>query len=185
LQDTAAVHGIIGHPQLFTLDCEARSAVDMAAYFGVKIKEMDFLNKMPTADNPNDGFVGDYHGARGRIPPNSYGIYAGPVARLLQSYGLKVKDHKDLSWDDIRNEITNGRPVMAWVVGNVWSGSAITYTAPDGSKVPVVHFEHTVLVIGYTPKYVTILDGDMVYYRSVQSFLDSWSVLGNMAITAE
>jgi hypothetical protein len=29
---------------------------------------------------------------------------------------------------------------------------------------------------------VVIVDGGLVYYRTVQLFLDSWSVLGNMAV---
>ncbi|HMD87520.1 MAG TPA: C39 family peptidase [Anaerolineaceae bacterium] len=178
----ASIHGIVGHAQSYNLDCESRSATDLAAFFGIRFNEMDFQSKLPKSDDPSKGFVGSYKGTRGQIPPNSYGVYAPPVAKLLRNYGLTASDVKNFSWNGIRNEIAAGRPVMAWVVGDVWPGTAIFYTASDGNTVQVVHFEHTVIVIGYDQQSVTILDGDTTYSRSIQEFTNSWSVLGNMAI---
>ena len=178
----ASIRGIVGHAQLYNLDCESRSATDLAAFFGIRFNEMDFQSKLPKSDDPEKGFVGSYKGARGQIPPNSYGVYAPPVAKLLRSYGLNASDVKNFSWNGIRNEIAAGRPVMTWVVGDVWPGSPISYTASDGDTVTVAHYEHTVIVIGYDQKSVAILDGNMTYYRSIQEFINSWSVLGNMAI---
>jgi uncharacterized protein YvpB len=178
----SSINGIVGHAQFSNLDCESRSATDLAAFFGVKFNEMDFQSKLPKSDDPEKGFVGSYKGARGQIPPNSYGVYAPPVAKLLRSYGLNASDVKGFSWNSIRNEIAAGRPVMTWVVGDVWPGSPISYTASDGNTVTVAHYEHTVIVIGYDQQSVAILDGDMTYYRSIQEFINSWSVLGNMAI---
>jgi len=178
----ASIQGIVGHAQLYNLDCESRAATDLAAFFGIRFNEMDFQSKLPKSDDPAKGFVGSYKGARGQIPPNSYGVYAPPVAKLLRSYGLNATDVKNFSWNGIQNEIAAGRPVMTWVVGDVWPGSPISYTASDGNTVPVVHYEHTVIVIGYDPQSVDILDGDDTYYRSIQEFINSWSVLGDMAI---
>jgi hypothetical protein len=55
-----------GMPQVLPLDCEARSAVDWAAFLGVSIDELEFLGKLPVSDNPERGFVGSMHGARGK-----------------------------------------------------------------------------------------------------------------------
>ena len=97
---------------------------------------------------------------------------------------MNASDEKNYSWNGIRKEIAAGRPVMTWVIGDVWPGSAISYTASDGNTVPVAHYEHTVIVIGYDQKSVAILDGDTTYYRPVQDFINSWSVLGYMAVLA-
>jgi uncharacterized protein YvpB len=180
--EEASINSIEGHAQLYTLDCESRSAVDMAAYFGVFIDENEFLNRLPLSDDPNEGFVGNYWDPRGQIPPASYGVYAGPIAALLREYGLNAYAASGLSWETIRNEIAYGRPVMAWVINNTYPGAPVSYTPSNGNTTTVAHFQHTVLVIGYTPSYAVILDGDIVYWRTIDQFLDSWSVLGNMAV---
>ncbi|MCK4451313.1 MAG: PD40 domain-containing protein, partial [Anaerolineae bacterium] len=69
----ANVTNISGRPQALPLDCESRSAVDWAAYFGVEIDELEFLYGLPQSDNPDEGFVGDVHGSWGQIPPHPYG----------------------------------------------------------------------------------------------------------------
>ncbi len=46
-------------------------------------------------------------------------------------------------------------------------------------------YEHTVVVTGYSDNYVYYLNGDTIYRRTVGQFLDSWSALGNMAITTQ
>jgi uncharacterized protein YvpB len=180
----ALITNIVGHPQLYTLDCEARSAVDLAAYFGVTIDEQGFLKQMPHSPNPNSGFVGNISDPRGRIPPLSYGIYAGPIAALLRSYGLNAIDQHGMSFETIKDEITAGRPVMVWFIGNTETGwGSTSYTMPDGQKVLVAPFEHTVLITGYDPNYVDILDGNSHYQRFKVDFLKSWGMLGNMAVT--
>ncbi len=52
----------------------------------------------------------------------------------------------------------------------------------DHRSVTVARYEHTVIVTGYDSKYVTFLDGKKTYRRPIQTFLDSWSALENMAI---
>src|SRR5258708_6738126 len=90
---SAQVDGFIGHPQILSLSCESRSAVDWAAFFGVHIGELAFLRGLPVSTDPDIGFVGDVRGVWGQVPPNAYGIHARPVARLLQDYGLPAFYH--------------------------------------------------------------------------------------------
>ncbi|NMB90446.1 MAG: hypothetical protein GYA17_18955, partial [Chloroflexi bacterium] len=180
---SAMISNIYGYPQYYSLDCEARSAVDLASYFGLAIDELDFLDRMPLSSDPDEGFVGSFYDPRGQVPPNSYGVHAAPVANLLREYGLNTAAAKGMSYDTIRSEIASGRPVMVWVINNTLSGYPVSYTAPNGNTTTVAAYEHTVLAIGYDPYYVTLLDGSMVYQRSVDLFLASWGVLGNMGIT--
>jgi len=68
------------------------------------------------------------------------------------------------------------------VIGNVWEGQGIAYTAPDGETLTVTPFQHTVIVTGYSPESTTVVDGNLLYSVPVEQFWRSWSVLGTMAV---
>jgi uncharacterized protein YvpB len=159
--------------------------VDWANYFGVYIDELTFLSQLPLSDNPDLGFVGSVYGNWGQIPPAPYGVHAEPVAELLREYGLSAYTHRPLSWNELRAEISAGRPVIVWIVGSVINGIPIYYKASDGHITVVAPYEHTVIVTGYTETRVYFLNGGYIYSKSIDQFLDSWSVMGNMAITAK
>ncbi|MFH1634276.1 MAG: C39 family peptidase [Chloroflexota bacterium] len=178
----ARIQGIQGRWPAYSLNCESRSAVDWAAYFGVQINEIAFFDALPVSDNPDLGFVGDVHASWGQIPPHDYGVHAKPVANLLREYGLYAKAVRGLTWDELRTEIAAGNPVIVWVIGHVGLGTPVPYTSSDGHATVAARFEHTVIVIGYTEFEMTVLDGNWVYNHSVKDFLDSWGVLGNMAV---
>jgi len=119
----ATIEGIKGRWPAFSLSCEARSAVDWGVYFGIEIDEIEFQNALPVSDNPDIGFVGNVNAPWGQTPPNAYGVHAGPVAELLKSYGLNAQARSDITFDELRAEISAGRPVIVWVVGRVGSRS--------------------------------------------------------------
>jgi subtilisin-like proprotein convertase family protein/uncharacterized protein YvpB len=188
LPPSARITNISGYNQSMPLSCESRSAVDWAHYFGVNIGEYDFFNRLPKSDNPDAGFVGDVYGTWGQIPPYPYGVHAEPVAEVLRDLGLSAYAHKRLSWDDLRAEVAAGRPVEVWIVGAanlVYSAYPVFYTARDGHTSVVSRYEHTVLLIGYTPSEVVLLNGGSVIYRPLDTFLDSWSIMRNMAVTTQ
>ena len=178
----AYIFNVTGYDQQHLLSCEARSAVDWARYYGVNIKEPEFLAALPRSGNPETGFVGDINDPIGQVPPASYGVHAAPVAAVLRDYGLDAVDRRDMTFNELRRNIAAGDPVIVWVVGNVWEGSPVEYTAPDGETVIVTPYEHTAIVIGYDEDGVTFVDGAMNYWRTTDTFLSSWDVLGNMAI---
>lgn len=184
LPEAAYIPGVIGHAQSYSLSCESRSAVDWAAYWGVKIRESEFLMTLPRSDDPDAGFVGEPNDVWGRIPPHSYGVHAKPVAALLRDYGLQAEAHRKLKWNDLRAEVAAGRPVIVWVIGQMWAGTPVDYTASSGHTATVAAFEHTMLLVGYTPEFVQVIDaysGQPQTYL-VETFLKSWKVLGNMAV---
>lgn len=91
-----------------------------------------------------------------------------------------------MSLSELQEEIVNGRPVVVWVIGAVWDGSPQTYTTTIGKQVTVAPFEHTMLMSGYSPDSVSLINagtGEMGVYP-LRDFLTSWKVLGNMAVTA-
>jgi len=184
LPDYAYISGLSGHAQRYSLSCEARSAADWAAFLGVKFGENEFLDALPNSDNPDEGFVGDPNDTWGHLPPHGYGVHAGPVAETLRDFGLKAEAHTDLGWDDLREEIYAGRPVIVWVIGAMWGGSAVEYEAADGSTSRVAAFEHTMILTGYSSDSVQVVDAYSGQYQTywLSSFLNSWAVLGNMAV---
>jgi len=181
--DYAQVSNFYSHPQLYNLDCEARAATDWAAFFGATFPEKNFLATMPYSDDPDQGFVGSVHGPGGLIPPGDYGIYAGPIADELNSYGISAKAEKDMSFEQLQQQIAKGHPVIVWIIYGMTVAEPIPYTAAsDGHTTIVAYNEHAVVVIGYTPGTVTVADEGEALTYSTTRFLNSWAVLGNMAV---
>jgi len=176
------IEDIKGRRQSMPLSCEARSAVDWAAYFGVEIDEKSFFNGLPIHDNPDKGFVGDVYGSWGQIPPKDYGVHAGPVAQRLREYDLQAMHVRHMTFEELKAEIAAGRPVILWVVGHVSRGTPVPYTGSDGEETIVAKFEHTVIAIGYTQTKIIVLDGAKEYNIYQGEFMKSWNVLENQAI---
>ena len=175
---------VIGHAQTYNLSCEARSASDLANYWGITIDEKEFQARLPRSDNPEVGFVGDPNGIWGKIPPQPYGVHAAPVAALLREYGLPAKAYRGMDWGDVQREIAAGRPVIVWIIGQMWGGKRVRYTASDGRVVKVANYEHTMIVVGYDQKTIEAVDafnGRKGRYK-IANFLRSWGVLGNMGV---
>jgi len=176
------VHGIIPRRQKLSLDCESNDATLLAGFLGYKIDELKFQSALPKSDNPNRGFAGDVNGVWGSTPPEAYGVHASPVAITLRKFDVPVLDVYQYSLTNLKRQLANGYPVMVWVVGHVEKGKTVPWRSSDGYISYVAPYEHTVLVIGYDAAGVTILDNSEIYGRSYREFMDSWSVLGYMAI---
>ena len=186
LPDYAFVEGLVGHGQTYPLSCESRSAADLAGYWGIAVSETEFFHNLPTSDNPEVGFVGSVYGTWGQIPPNPYGVHAQPIANLLREYGVDAQPHIGMTMRKLKTEIANGRPVIVWVIGRVWSGTPVSYTANDGSVVTVAAYEHSMIAYGYDLSGIYLVDagsGGRASY-SYSNFRTSWGVLGNLAVTA-
>jgi uncharacterized protein YvpB len=91
----------------------------------VSIGETEFLDALPRSDNPESGFVGNPNDSWGYIPPHGYGVHADPVAETLQQFGLEADARRGLGWDDLREEINAGRPVIVWIIGQMWNPERI------------------------------------------------------------
>jgi uncharacterized protein YvpB len=176
------IRDFYAHKQLLPLDCESAAAVDWAEYLGVKIDEYEFQHGLPISDNPEIGFVGYSTGPWGQVPPYAYGVHAAPIAARLQQYGLNAVAVKGYSLEQIKSELAKGHPVITWVIGNCVGGIPYNYTDKLGNTVTVAAYEHVIILYGF--------EGDNLYYFNAGKrymipndvFLNSWGVLGNMAI---
>ena len=183
IPDSFYISGVQSFRQAYPLSCESRTAVDWADFFGVLIYESDFQFGLPRSDNPDKGFVGEVHDPWGQVPPYSYGVHAEPVAMLLkEAYGLPARAAKNFSLENLKKEIASGQPVIAWVIGNMVGGIPNEYVDQDGNRVLVAAYEHTVVVTGYGKDHIRYLNNGKFYQVPVETFLNSWGVLGNMLI---
>ena len=180
-----SINGVPSDHQYFALGCEARAAVDWAAFFGVDINEFNFQYQLPLSDNPDKGFVGDVNGPWGQIPPYAYGVNAGPVADLLQTYGLPAQAGKNLTTEQVKAQLAQDHPVIAWVIGNMVGGTAVEYTDQAGDTTLVAPYEHVVLLTGYDEENIHYVTNGKRYYIPYEYFERSWGVLGNMAVYYE
>lgn len=182
------IQGITAHKPSMPLTNEARVAVDWAAFFGVTIDEMTFQKSMPVTDDPEVGFAGDVEGELGEIPPKGYGAHAQPVAIALQKHGVKARARKNMTMDQLLAQIGENKPVIAWVKGSMEGGSSVVYTTGGGKLVAVTPNAHAVIVFGYdlgaNPPTVTVLNRGNEEVYPMNTFLNSWLVLGNMAVSA-
>jgi uncharacterized protein YvpB len=182
--DSFHIKGLIGHKQAYSLSCEAATAVDWARFFDVDILEYDFQVSLPHSDNPDYGFVGDVNSPWGQIPPYGYGVHADPVADLLVQYGLPARSVKNYTIDDVRQTLSESKPIIVWVIGRmVWSPS-VEYVDSEGRTSIVAPYEHAVILTGYDVAGDTIrfMSNGKFYDVPTDTFLTSWGVLGNMAV---
>jgi uncharacterized protein YvpB len=176
------IRNISGHKQYFHLGCEAATAKDWANYFGKDFNEFEFQYKLPSSDNPDFGFVGDVNAPWGQVPPYGYGVYAGPVADLLNAYGIPAKAYKGYTLEQLIARLAEDKPVIAWVIGNVVGGVPSEYTDKEGRKVTVAAYEHVVIVTGYNREKLRYMTNGKFFETPKEVFLNSWGVLGNMVI---
>jgi uncharacterized protein YvpB len=180
--DEYYIKGFKGHSQYYSLGCEASAAVDLAEFYGVSIYQFDFQFGLPMSDNPDLGFVGDVNGPWGQIPPYAYGVHAGPVADLLNEFGLPVEGGKGYTLEQIRSKLAQNKPVIVWVIGRMEYSKPVEYTDKEGNTTTVARYEHVVILTGYNKDTVRFVSNGYWYDIENETFLTSWGVLGNMAV---
>ena len=179
----AMISNISGHKQTYELGCEASAAVDWAGFFGVPIYESTFQFDLPLSDNPELGFVGNVTtDGWGQIPPDAYGVHAPPIAELLREYGLPAQAVQGMTIEEVKAELAEGNPIIAWVIGNMVYSEPVVYVDQAGNSVVVAPHEHVVILVGYDETSITYMNNGKFYAVPTDVFLTSWGVLGNMAV---
>ena len=183
LPPSTLITNISGHEQTYELGCEASAAVDWAAYYDVLIYESTFQFALPLSDNPELGFVGNVTtDGWGQIPPDAYGVHAPPIAELLRKYGLPAQAVKGMTLEELKAELAEGDPIIAWVIGNMVYSSPVKIYDQEGNAVVVAPYEHVVILIGYDETNITYMNNGNFFTVPIDVFLTSWGVLGNMAV---
>jgi len=182
---SASVEGVVGHPQEHNLSCESRSATDLAAWWGATFTEDDFFRRLPKSDNPQRGFLGDVDLPAGSMPPLGYGVYAGPVAATLRSFGLDARARREWSLDSLKAELAAWRPVIVWATYDMQQPGVETWVSSDGVTSVIVRWQHTFIAVGYDEDGIYLVDaydGGTKYF-SYEAFVPAWEQLGRIAVT--
>ncbi|HEX2914315.1 MAG TPA: C39 family peptidase [Chloroflexia bacterium] len=169
------------YAQQHYLSCEYAATRMITAYWKQEISEWDFIKSIPLNQNPHLGYRGYIDGDFGGTW--DYGIYAEPIARLLDSRGFKTKLLVGGA-EALKEELASGRPVQVWaIVGMSW-GSPFK-TEYEGLTFSLAAGEHSMVIYGYDAEGVYVADpgfGTRDYY-SWDTFLRSWSYFDNMALS--
>lgn len=183
LPPSAFITDITGHEQTYELGCEASAAVDWAGYYDVLIYESTFQFGLPLSDNPDLGFVGNVTtDGWGQIPPHAYGVHAAPIAELLREYGLPAQAVNGMTLEEVKAELAQGDPIIAWVIGNMVYSDPVKIYDKEGNLMIVAPYEHVVILTGYDEANITYMNNGMFYSVPAEVFLTSWGVLENMAV---
>jgi len=179
------VEGVVGHPQEHNLSCESRSATDLAAFWGVTFAEDAFFRRLPKSDNPHRGFLGDVDLPAGTMPPAGYGVYVGPIAATLRSFGLDAQARQEWSLDGLKGELAAGRPVIIWATYDMQLPGVETWVSSDGETSVVVKWQHTFIAVGYDEESLYLVDAydGVAKVFSYEAFVPAWDQLGRMAVT--
>jgi uncharacterized protein YvpB len=185
LPPSAFIEGVVGHPQEHNLSCESRSAIDLAAFWGVPLTEDDFFRRLPKSDNPHRGFLGDVDMPAGSMPPYGYGVYAGPIAANLRSFELDARSHRYWTLHDLQTEIAAGRPVIIWSTYDMKLPGVQEWTSSDGETSLIVQWQHTFVAVGYDESGVYLVDAYDAGTKqfSYEAFDAAWAQLERLAVT--
>jgi uncharacterized protein YvpB len=187
LPPSTLVEGLVGHPQEHDLSCESRSATDLAAFWGETFVEDDFFRRLPKSDNPHRGFLGDVDLPAGSMPPLGYGVYAGPIAANLRSFGFDARAEHEWSLEALKAELAAGLPVIIWATYDMRLPGPMTWTSSDGETSVVVKWQHTFIAVGYDESGVYLVDAydGVTKFFPYDAFIPAWDQLGHMAVVVE
>jgi len=144
---------------------------------------MNFKLRFPIQITRTTGFVGDVNSVWGQVPPYAYGVYAGPVADLLQHYGSPGQSCERLFAARGEAKISRGETDHPPGSSATWRGGVpVSYTDSEGRTTVVAAFEHVVILTGYDQDSNSLYDQWQIYDTPTSVFLNSWGVLGNMAV---
>jgi uncharacterized protein YvpB len=116
-----------------------------------------------------------------------YGVYAGPVAANLRSFGLYARACHDCDLDRLKAELAAGRPVIVWATYDMQLPGVRNWVSSDGVTSVVVQWQHTFIAVGYDENGVDLVDAyDGVTKRyAYEAFIPAWDQLGRLAVTVE
>lgn len=173
-----------------TLNCEFRSATDLAAYYDKHFswEELFEIVGYDPGGDPNKGFAGQsVDDPPGGIYPAGYGVYAEPVARGLKALGVAATAYKGQTVEWIKQKLAAGHPVMVWATAYMGRSETVEWQTTDGVTVNGVPYEHTYNVVGYDESGVWVNDPYTATtdHYTWEKFQASWALLGNMALSID
>ena len=121
------------------------------------------------------------------MPPVGYGVYAGPIAANLRSFGLDAQAHREWSLDALKAELTAGQAVIVWATYDMQLLTVEQWVSSDGETSVDVQWQHTFIAVGYDESGIYLVDAfdGVTKHFSYEAFLPAWDQLGRLAVTVE
>ena len=139
--------------QTHNLSCESATGAMLAEALELSVPK-DFpsweeyiLSKLPRNADPSLGFRGNPDGPVGGT--KDYGVYAEPLAKVLQEAGISVKVEYGADYDKVKKDVLSGKLVIVWV-DSVPGGKIVKEKGPDGKEIILKEWEHVQVVYGVT-----------------------------------
>lgn len=180
--DLVMLQGVPGLRQSLPLSSQAAAASIATGYWDSPVSEWVFIENLPSHPNPHRGFRGSVSGAFGGT--RDYGVYAEPLAEILQRYGFVGEVfYAGGDADLLRQQIDQRRPVLAWIT-NLASIQQRGYAWHEDERFALVPEMHTVVVYGYDAERVFVMDPAEGVARSFAwaDFLRAWGYFDGMAL---
>jgi uncharacterized protein YvpB len=177
--------------------CEVTSLAMVLNHAGIETNKLTLADELPKDEdpvqktksgditnwgNPDHGFVGDITGKSA-----GYAVYAGPLEILMKKY---LQDRSvNLTrkpFEEVLAQIKKGKPVILWTTGD--------YKLPDrweswthgNEQINTPLDLHAVVLVGYDKDHLYINDpltGKKAQITKKDSFLESWTALGQQALS--
>jgi LysM repeat protein len=167
---------LVGMPVSVEADSGAgeAAAVEIATgYWAAAISQDEVLAQLPDSDDPHQGYRS----------VDGYGVYAEPLAALLEQYGFHAGAFYGDS-DTLRAQLDAGIPVIAWTTQGMQVSDLAPYT--DGvNDFNLAPDKQAVVVYGYDDSGVFIVDPSDGQYKHVawDDFQAAWDAFGDMALS--
>jgi LysM repeat protein len=161
---------------------EVAAAALATTYWGSAVAFDELLAAIPVADNPHEGFRGAYTGMWGST--DDYGVYSGPLATALQSFGLAADAfYADGDAAALTSRIDSGAPVLVWITFQL-TPQERNVVENEGGRYSLIAEQHAVLVYGYDDAGVMIVDvSDGLYHHYAwDDFMTSWNLFDGMGL---
>ncbi|HEU4964199.1 MAG TPA: C39 family peptidase [Bacilli bacterium] len=178
--------------------CEVTSLAMMLAHAGVKVEKMELFHRIrkdldplqvkPDGDviawgDPDDGFVGDMTGKRGR----GYSVNAAPMQELAEQYlPERILNLSGTSFEAVLDQLRAGKPVVVWTTAHFHKPRKWDMWQHGREQIRGTREMHAVLLVGFDEKYVYMNDPltRRQHQRADrQAFEQSWIALGRQALS--
>jgi len=179
--NAAIIKGFPAVQQWYNLSCEYAAAAAVTLYLGNLVSQNTFILEVPSSPNPHIGFRGDINGPFGGI--NDYGVYAEPLATVLQNHGYNATVYyNDLG--SLKSNIDAGNPAVVWLTVGQNEDRPAYYHELDGQRFKLVPGEHAVVAYGYDDTGIYLMDvsDGGFYHTSWDSFLRRWGYFDDMML---
>lgn len=173
------VPGVPFYLQEHNLSCEYAAAHIATAAFGNPIPEQSFIDNVPEALNPHDGYRGNIDGWWGNT--TDYGVYPEAMLPVIQAWGFDADIfYSEGASSQLTAEIDAGHPVLVWL--GLWGDTA--QKLHDDGDYTVAAGDHVVVVYGYDNEGVYVSDParDGANYYDWTTFTEMWQVLDGMSM---